>query len=65
MGHRLIHAKRVVPPPAVAYDSSLRLPDKDAKDVRDFAKAHPFEHTAKAVFFLANVMEVSCGIEIW
>jgi hypothetical protein len=43
LGHRLIHAKRVVPPPAVAYDSSLRLPDKDAKDVRDYAKAHPFE----------------------
>ena len=39
LGHRLIHAKRVVPPPAVAYDSSLHLPDKDAKDVRDYAKA--------------------------
>ena len=43
LGHRLVHAKRVVPPPAVAFDSSLRLPDKDAKAVQDYAKAHPFE----------------------
>ena len=43
MGHRLVHAKRVVPPPAVAFDSSLRLPDKDAKDVQEYDRAHPFE----------------------
>ena len=43
LGHRLVHAKRVVSPPAVAFDSSLRLPDKDAKAVQDYAKAHPFE----------------------
>ena len=43
LGHRLVHAKRVVPPPAVAFDNSLRLPDRDAKDVQEYARAHPFE----------------------
>ena len=43
LGHRLVHAKRVVPPRAVAFDSSLRLPDKDSKAVQDYARAHPFE----------------------
>ena len=52
LGHRLVHAKRVVPPPAVAFDSSLRLPDKDAKAVQDYAyaKAHPSRMLTKLQF---------------
>ena len=52
LGHRLVHAKRVVPPPAVTFDGSLRLPDKDAKAVQDYAyaKAHPSRMLTKLQF---------------
>eukprot|EP00435_Cladocopium_sp_Y103_P030053 s1683_g7.t1 len=43
LGHRLVYSKRSSLPHAVGIGSELKLDDKDALAVRDYARAHPFE----------------------
>ena len=43
LGHRLVYSKRVSQPFGVAVGTDLKLGDREALAVRDFARAHPSE----------------------
>ena len=48
LGHLLVYSKRTSQPFGIAIGSGLRLYDKDAMAVRDYALAHPFENVDPA-----------------
>lgn len=43
LGHRLVYSKRVSQPFGVAIGSDVKLGDRDALAVKDYARAHPYE----------------------
>ena len=43
LGHRLVYSKRITQPTATAVGAELKLGDRDALAVRDYARAHPYE----------------------
>ena len=43
LGHRLVCSKRITQPSGTAVGIDLKLGDKDAMAVFDYARAHPFE----------------------